>query len=219
MALNEQTVLAYVQQRPEFLQTHAQTLGIRADESKILSFNQGSLNVLKQKTERMAAQLAQMLDDAERNRSTTAKLLAFNHRLLAANTVGQLAQACSDSLSEDFALPHHVLKIVQAPANKARIPQAVQAADNSALKKAWGKLSAPQCGQHLPEPVAALLAKSPPLGSFLQLPVWRDDVLLAVLLIGHEDADYFHADLETDLVAEMAQSLSVALGRMMGLAA
>ena len=43
--------------------------------------------------------------------------------------------------------------------------------------------------------------------------------LLAVLLIGHEDADYFHADLETDLVAEMAQSLSVALGRMMGLAA
>ena len=86
MALNEQTVLAYVQQHPEFLQTHAQTLGIRADETKILSFNQGSLNVLKQKTERMAAQLAQMLDDAERNRSTTAKLLAFNHRLLAARS-------------------------------------------------------------------------------------------------------------------------------------
>lgn len=219
MALNEQAVLAYVQEHPEFLQTHAQTLGIRADEAKILSFNQGSLNILRQKTERMAAQLAQMLDDAERNRSTTAKLLAFNRRLLAANTVGQLGQACGDSLAADFALPHHVLKIVHAPANKARIPVALQAADNRALKKAWAPLSSPQCGQNLPEPVAALLADSPPLGSFLQLPVRCGDVLLAVLLIGHEDAAYFHAGLETDLVAEMAQSLSVALGRMMGLAA
>ena len=219
MALNEQAVLAYVQEHPEFLQTHAQTLGIRADEAKILSFNQGSLDALKQKTERMAAQLAQMLEDAEGNRQTTAKLLAFNRRLLSANTMGQLWQACGDSLNQDFGLPHHALQVLQAPRNKARIPAAVQAVDKVDLQQAWRGLAAPVCGHQVPAAVRALFAGKPVLESFLQLPVWWGGCLLAVLVIGHEERDYFHAGLETDLVAEMAQSLAVAAGRMMGLPA
>lgn len=219
MALNEQEVLAYLQQHDDFLHTHAQVLGIRLNEAKVLSFNQGSLAALRQKTERMGAQLLQMLADAEGNRITAVKLQTFNQRLLSANTLGQLWQASSSSLRTDFALPHHALQLLIPPRNKARVPAAIQAASNGELRLAWKKLSAPRCDTRVPKPVRALFGSEPVLESFLQLPIQHKGALWAVLVIGHEDPGYFHADLQTDLVAAMANSLAAAMSRIMGLAA
>ena len=79
MTIASEAVLAYLQQHPEFLHTHAAELGYRAAaaEGKVLSFQQGRVDALKHKTERMAAQLAVMLDNAEYNRRTAAKLQRF----------------------------------------------------------------------------------------------------------------------------------------------
>ena len=107
---------------------------------------------------------------------------------------------------------------MRLPENKARIPQAVQAADDAALQQAWQNLHAPECGTRIADAVRVLLADSPVAESFLQLPVRHSGELLAVLLIGHEDAAYFHADLGTELVSDMADSLAAALVRLMGLA-
>lgn len=216
MNANEQNVLAWLQQHPAFLHEHATALGLRPDEAKIRSFNQGTVAALKEKTERMANQLAQMLADTEQNQRTHGKLLAFNRALLSANTLAQLAQAASTSLRTDFALPHHVLKILQPAHNKAHLPVALNACDDAVLHTAWADLTAPRCSQRLPAVVAELLPADVSLNSFLQLPVCDQHGLLAVLVIGHEAGDYFHPGLATDLVADMAQSLSVAMSRIMG---
>lgn len=217
MAIGSKAVLAYLQQHPEFLHTHAAELGYRAvDEGKVLSFQQGSVAALKHKTDRMAAQLAVMLDNAEYNRDTAAKLQRFNCWLLGANTVGQLFQAASQALVEDFGLPTHVFKVMRLPENKARIPQALRA--DAALQQVWSGLQAPVCGTRIAAAARALLPHTPVPESFLQLPVRHQGELVAVLLVGHEDADYFHADLGTDLVSAMADSLAAALVRMMRLA-
>ncbi len=219
MAIDEQTLLDCLRQDPQFLHRHAAELGIRFDEAKIRSFNQGSLDALRHKTERMAAQLAQMLDDAETNRQLSAKLIRFNQQLLRANTLGQLWQAASDSLQQDFGLPYHSMRLLQKPANAAHLPVALDAGSDPALQTAWDTLEAPRCSHHLPEAVAALLPAEPVLESFLQLPVWLGEDLLAVVVIGHPDADHFHPDLETELVSGMADSLAIAMGRIMGLSA
>lgn len=218
MAIGSKAVLAYLRQHPEFLQTHAAELGYCAvaEEGKVLSFRQGSVDALRHKTERMAAQLAVMLDNAEYNRETAAKLQRFNCRLLGAKTVGQLFQAASAALREDFALPNHAFRVMRLPENKARIPPALQAADDTVLQGVWADAQAPECGTRMADAARALLAAG--AESFLQLPVSHKGQLLAVLLVGHEDPGYFHAGLGTELVSHMADSLAAALVRLMGLA-
>lgn len=209
-------ILAYLRTHPEFLINHAEELGVRPVEGKVLSFNQGSLDVLKHKTEKMAVQVAQMLNDAEQNREISHKLLMFNQKLLSANTLGQLWRAAENSLTDDFQLPCHVLMILAKPKHKVRVPVALDYTNRQDLQSIWSKVKKPICGHRLPDVAYALFDGTLVLESFLQLPIYYDNTLLAVLLIGHEQADYFHPDLATDLVETMANSLAVAMARMMG---
>ncbi|WP_066567484.1 DUF484 family protein [Snodgrassella sp. CFCC 13594] len=218
MAISEQTILHYLQAHPDFLPKHAEALGIRLPESKILSFQQGSLQALKLKTEKMAQQLSVMLANAEENQATTAKLLSFNRHLLAVNTVNQCIDTVMLSLAEDFHLPHAGLFISMA-VEKVRVKAAYDVHSQKAVMQAVNKLKEPLCGTHIAPALLALLPQQAALESFLQLPVVWMDHTIAVLLIGHEDATYFHEALATDFVESMADSLSVVLARLLRLPA
>lgn len=82
MNISEQDVLAFLQAQPDWLNEHAAKFGLRPAESKILSFQQGNMLALKRKTEKMAAQLEQILADAEANQTLITKIMNFNLRLL-----------------------------------------------------------------------------------------------------------------------------------------
>lgn len=217
MAFTEQEALAFLQDNPDFLAKHADVLNIRLPEHKILSFNQGQLSVLKQKTEHMAAQLSTMLDDAEYNRHILAKLLSFNRRLLAVNTLNQFAQAVQKGLAEDFSLPNSALRLlVKAPA-KVRVPSAIDGSEMNALHTAATSINTAQCGTQIAGALLDLLDTAVPMESFLQLPIiWRNQTL-AILVVGHEEADYFHAELATDFVNSMANSMATLLARLLRL--
>lgn len=217
MSLSETEVLAFLQANPAFLAQHADALNIRLPEEKILSFNQGKIAVLQQKTEHMAAQLAAILDDAEYNRHVLANLLSFNRRLLAVNTLSQFARAVRTGLDEDFSLPNNVLRIViQAPPS-AHVPVSIDGSDHIPLQNAVSAIKCVQCGTQIATALLDLLDTAVPMESFLQLPIVWHEQTLAILVVAHEQPDYFNPQLATDFVDSMAQSMATVLARLLRL--
>lgn len=86
MSIKEAEVLKFLHAQPQWLYEHATEFNLRPIESKILSFQQGKMQVMQQKTEKMASQLIQMLGDADANHTLMAKFMAFTQRLLIVNT-------------------------------------------------------------------------------------------------------------------------------------
>lgn len=214
--MKEETILAYLQAHPEFLLNHAEVLGIRPQEGKVQSFAQAQWQAQQQKTAKMAGQLVQMMQEADANFQTTARLMAFARRLLAATTLLQVCRAVSGSLSEDFALPHHRLLLLEEPKKKAVLPEDSLLAEGAA-REALQALTAPVCGQRIARPLMALLPQQGRgLESFLLLPVAVGGRNIAVVVAGDADEGRFVAGMPVDLVLELAACTAAALARTGG---
>lgn len=215
MSIKEAEVLKFLHAQPQWLYEHAAEFNLRPIESKILSFQQGKMQVMQQKTEKMASQLIQMLGDADANHTLMAKFMAFTQRLLIVNTLAQWQRAISDGLNNEFTLPYHALIITADIPKNVRIP--VNLHVNEKFKVIGKKLTAPACGAL---PVAALLEllpEQPRLESFLQLPLRWKEQTLAILVIGHEDEAHFSPDMSTEWVAAIADNMAAVLARLLKL--
>ncbi|MCO6515842.1 MAG: DUF484 family protein [Snodgrassella sp.] len=215
MSIDEAKVRAFLHAQPQWLYDHAAEFNLRPIESKILSFQQGKMQVMQRRTEKMASQLVQMLGNADANHTLMTKFMAFDQRLLSVNTLTQWQRAIRDGLKNEFALTYYALKIVTAVPKNVRVPATLLAEDR--IKAIAEKLTAPVCGTL---PVAALLEllpEQPRLESFLQLPLlWKDQVL-AILVIGHEDEAHFTPDMATEWVTAMAENMAIVLARVLKL--
>lgn len=216
MNISEQDVQAFLQAQPDWLNEHAAEFGLRPAESKILSFQQGSMLALKRKTEKMAAQLEQILADVEANRTLITKIMNFNLRLLRVNNITQWLEAISQGLNGDFSLPYYVIRIIAEWPNKMNIPTDLLAGPE--VRMAASKLTAPVCGSLPVVALAQLLDHKPQLESFLQLPLRCNEKTLGVLIIGHEDASHFRPQQSTEWVAVLAESMAIVLARILDMA-
>lgn len=209
------TITDFLYQNPQWLQEHAAEFGLKPKESKVLSFQEGKVSQLKSKMEHMAAQLEEILLDTQANQALSAKIFCLDRRLLAVNTVIQWLKAVSASLTEDFNLPNHKVCIVSQPVKNVRLPAEFVA--NQEIARAAHSLTRPQCGTVPAAAFLSLFAAMPGLASFLQLPLRFHDQTIAVVLIGHEDADHFRPDLSTESVSIMADNMAVSLARLLKL--
>lgn len=215
--MDEQNILAYLQAHPEFLLTHAQTLGIRPAEGRVQSFAQAQWQAQQQKTANMTRQLVQMMQEADANFQTTARLTAFVRRLLAANTLPQAFKAVSGSLNEDFGLPQHRLLLLESPPRHSTLPEAHRLPDSHPAHAALRQLAQPQCGSRIQAAVLKLLPQEGRgLESFLLLPVAFGGRNIAVLLAGDADEHRFTPDMPTDFVRGLADCTAAALARIGG---
>ena len=215
--MDENKVLAYLQAHPEFLLKHAPALGVRPAEGKVQSFAQAQWQAQQQKTANMAHQLVQMMQEADANFQTTARLTAFVRHLLAANTLLQVVRAVSTSLTEDFGLPQHRLLLLEAAPKKHTLPDDCFLSAKQAAYAELRKLPVQLCGQRIPAAVLKLLPEAGRgLESFLLLPVAVNGRNVAVLLAGDGDETRFTPDMPVDLVRELAECLAVALVRTGG---
>ena len=209
------TVIDFLHKNPQWLQEHSAEFGLVPQNNKVLSFQQGKVAQLKKKTEHMAAQLMQILTDAQINREIVNKILKMDKRLLMVNTVTQWYKAISSGLNEDFKLPNHAVSIVADIPKNIRVPKDLIA--QKSIQDLVKTLSNTQCGSQIPEGFLTLLTYTNRLESFLQLPLYFNNQIIAVVIIGHPDADYFNSDLATDLITTMADNMSVSLARLLRL--
>lgn len=215
MSIKEADVRAFLHAQPEWLYEHAAEFNLRPIESKIMSLQQGRMQFMQRKTEKMASQLVQMLGEADANHTLMAKFMAFDRRLLLVNTVAQWQRAISDGLKNEFVLPDFALKIVTEAPKSVRIPASLIADDK--VKAVAKKLNKPICGNLPVVVLRELLPVQPRLESFLQLPLRWQEQTLAILIVGHEDEAHFTSDMATEWVNYMAENMAVVLARLLKL--
>lgn len=215
MSIKEADVRAFLHAQPEWLYEHAAEFNLRPIESKIMSFQQGRMQFMQRKTEKMASQLVQMLGEADANHTLMAKFMAFDRRLLLVNTVAQWQRAIHDGLKNEFVLPDFALKIVTEAPKSVRIPASLIADDK--VKAVAKKLNKPICGNLPVVVLRELLPVQPRLESFLQLPLRWQEQTLAILIVGHEDEAHFTSDMATEWVNYMAENMAVVLARLLKL--
>ncbi|WP_037585909.1 DUF484 family protein [Stenoxybacter acetivorans] len=216
-SVNVQQVLAFLENHPDFLVQYAEKLGFRPQENKVLSFNQGKLAQMQQKSERTHTLMQQIIADTQHNSIVMQKLLAFTHRLLLTANLTQLVKAVDAGLRQDFSLPNYAFKILPPEISKAKIPK-ILLWQTEISAEAAADFYHVQCGSQIHAAIQALLIQqNPSLMSFLQLPVVWQGKTIAFLAIGHEDSGYFHADLSTDLAAQLAANLAAVLARLLRL--
>lgn len=215
MSIKEADVRAFLHAQPEWLYEHAAEFNLRPIESKIMSFQQGRMQFMQRKTEKMASQLVQMLGEADANHTLMAKFMAFDRRLLLVNTVAQWQRAIHDGLKNEFVLPDFALKIVTEAPKSVRIPASLMADDK--VKAVVKKLTKPICGNLPVVVLRELLPVQPRLESFLQLPLRWQEQTLAILIVGHEDEAHFTSDMATEWVNYMAENMAAVLARLLKL--
>lgn len=215
MSIKEADVRAFLHAQPEWLYEHAAEFNLRPIESKIMSFQQGRMQFMQRKTEKMASQLVQMLGEADANHTLMAKFMAFDRRLLLVNTVAQWQRAIHDGLKNEFVLPDFALKIVTEAPKSVRIPASLMADDK--VKAVAKKLNKPICGNLPVVVLRELLPVQPRLESFLQLPLRWQEQTLAILIVGHEDEAHFKSDMATEWVNYMAENMAAVLARLLKL--
>lgn len=215
MSIKEADVRAFLHAQPEWLYEHAAEFNLRPIESKIMSFQQGRMQFMQRKTEKMASQLVQMLGEADANHTLMAKFMAFDRRLLLVNTVAQWQRAIHDGLKNEFVLPYFALKIVTEAPKSVRIPASLMADDK--VKAVAKKLNKPICGNLPVVVLRELLPVQPRLESFLQLPLRWQEQTLAILIVGHEDEAHFTSDMATEWVNYMAENMAAVLARLLKL--
>ena len=214
--MKPQQVLDFLQQHPDFLAEHADILGIRLRDDKVRSFAQGQLAASRQKTEKLAQRVEEMLDAAQSNHQTMQRLLRFDLRLLHSNTLHQIYKTVATSLKDDFELPYFSFKLVVTPKIKVKLPENLLLPADHAVIREWRKLKKPICSQQISPAARSLLPADVVLESFLQLPLWFGDKVGGVLLFGHPDPHHFAPGLPTEYVERLAQALAASLSRLTG---
>lgn len=216
--MNAADVLAYLQECPEFLLEHARTLGIRPAGGKVQTFAEARRLAQEHKTAKMTEQFAEMAQAADANFKTTARLLACAKCLLAADGADAVCQAFSGSLTRDFALPAHMLCLLDTAVSAKPSDTVCTIGAGHAARAALSAAALPVCADRLPARLMDLLpASGKGLESFLCLPVVSSDGgNIAVLLAGDADAERFKNGMPTDLVTELAALFAAALERCKG---
>lgn len=217
---DEETVARYLQQHPEFFETHLQLLARlrlpHARGSSTISLVERQVEVLRERHTTLEQKLADFVTVARANDTVAEKLHRFTRRLLRAQSRHSAIEQLEASLREDFDSFHSVLVLIGEPGSiePQRFVRLV-GADDTNLKSfeslfASGK---PRCGQARDSQREFLFgADAPDIGSVALVPL-GDHGSLGVLALGSTDRDRFHPGMSTDFLARLADLISDVLSR------
>jgi len=215
-----ETVARYLQQNPEFFESHLQLLARlrlpHARGSSTISLVERQVEVLRERHAALEQKLADFVTVARANDAVAEKLHRFTRRLLRAQTRQSAIDQLEASLREDFDSFHSVLVLIGQPdmVTPQRFVRLV-GTDDANLKSfeslfATGK---PRCGQARDSQRDFLFgADSPDIGSVALVPL-GDHGSLGVLALGSTDRDRFHPGMSTDFLARLADLISDVLSR------
>jgi hypothetical protein len=216
----EETVARYLQQKPEFFESHLQLLARlrlpHARGSSTISLVERQVEVLRERHAALEQKLADFVTVARANDAVAEKLHRFTRRLLRAQTRQSAIEQLEASLREDFDSFHSVLVLIGKP--DTVVPQRfvrLVSADDANLKSFESLFTSgkPRCGQARDSQREFLFgADSPDIGSVALVPL-GDHGSLGVLALGSTDRDRFHPGMSTDFLSRLADLISDVLSR------
>lgn len=182
---------------------------------KVKSFSVIQAHVNRDMIENLRWQLDEMYHIAKANFALIQKMFDFDHALLACSNAEQLAITIKDHFSHIWQLPHVFLKAIPSLVKTLGLGKEYEINHAQAIK-ALDQLTKPQSGVQCIHPkfFTYFEKKRAPVESFLHLPIQIEKKTVAIILIGHEDPDYFSTDAPTDYVAILAKSVGIAIQRL-----
>jgi uncharacterized protein YigA (DUF484 family) len=211
--MDEKAVADYLKSHPEFFERYAdlltQVLIPDPHGGRAISITERQIGLLRERSKTLEAKLSELVRFGEDNDAIAQKL----HRLAVALTAGRdldaLLRALYTHLTEDFAIPHVVLRFwAPAPTELSAGRPEFEPQDDETHAFA-ASLKYPHCG-----PTSALQAfpwLPDSVRSVAVMPLQRSGEAFGILALGSEEAHRFHPDMGTLYLTRLSELVTAAL--------
>ena len=177
-----------------------------------ISLTERQLLALREKIRQLEGKLAELLHFGEENDELSEKVQRLALSLFEATDFLNLRMVLLDHLVEDFGVPHAAFRVWgDLPG-----PLADEFAGASeALQQQVGEFRHPYCGPAQdPEVIGWFGETGTQVHSLALIPLARDGQVFGVLALGSEQAEYFHAGMDTLYLRRIGELLAAALKRL-----
>lgn len=210
--MQEKEILAYLEENPEFLQTHATHFGLRPSLERVISLSERQLLEEKDKNRILEKQFNELVENARANEQILQRLQSMTLALLRLKEVDSLASCINHVLADVFELNRSTLYIWHSAARGASSYH-VPSADTLEYLNA---LTAPICTQFVNDEILCWFPDSPVLQSFALLPlhgVQKD--IAGIVVIGSSEPNRFRPDRHNHFLQLLSEQISAALIRFL----
>ncbi|OBU86886.1 immunity protein Tsi6 family protein [Chromobacterium subtsugae] len=209
--MHSEQVLAFLDEHPDFLQQHAARLNLQAapqNGERVVSFVERQLLELKDQNRQLEAQLQQLVERAQTNERTVARLHRLTLGLLASRELKPQIEALKRSLHQEFQLDRVALRLWH-PAAESEAGHYNAQNDVQGLAR---NLTTPYCGPYVNDEVMSWFPATPVLQSFAQVALrGSDGQAFGLLVLASDDAQRFTFDMHTQYLSQIGEVLSAAL--------
>jgi uncharacterized protein len=221
--IEEQAVIQYLHQNPEFFEQHPQLLArLRLQHPRsglTVSLIERQVEVLREKIQTQDQKLSEFVQVARANNVLAEKVHRFTRRLLRTTGAGPAIAEIEASLREDFDTFHTVLVLASSSAfpddDEPQCFLRRVSADDPAFRSFDSLFAAckPRCGQIRDSQREFLFGlEAPNIGSVALIPL-GGQIPAGLLALGSVDRDRFHPGMSTEFLWRMGELITDALAR------
>lgn len=218
--MRAEEVAHYLQDNPRFFEDYAELIAQivipHPHSGRAISITERQMLALRDRNKELEGKLAELIQFGEENDAISEKMHRLSVGLAAAVTPAAVLDAMHYHLTEDFAIPHVVLSLWDAPAGVAQLPPHVLVGE--AIQPFADTLAHPFCGSTAAFENAAWFGDAAALVRSQALVTLRDGGgSFGLLALGSEDPQRFYAEMGTLYLERLGELLSAALRRVLGL--
>jgi uncharacterized protein YigA (DUF484 family) len=208
-------VANYLKQHPEFFEQYADLLAEiftpHPHGGRAISISERQILTLREKSKRLEAKLAELLEFGEENDAIGEKVQRLALALLAANNNESTIEALYFNLREDFAVPHVALRL-WLPQHASDLPESVVVSD--AAREFAASLANPYCSSQPIVDTAHWFGEAATLlKSYAYVGLRNAEQPFGLLVLASEDAQRFYPEMGTLYLKRIGELLTAAISR------
>ncbi len=214
MMLNQEQVVQYLREHPDFFTEHAELLAVlkvpHPYSGQTISLGERQVMLLRERARNLEAKLREFIQFAEENDAIGEKLHKLALQLMRARSLKAVFEALNYSLREEFAIPHTCLRI-WGSAVDPELAEFTPVSD--AIRQMTSELTSPRCGHEVPDEVRGWFGDiGEHLRSFALAPL-RDRGVAGLLILASEEPTRFYPEMGTLYLNWLAELAGAAISR------
>jgi uncharacterized protein YigA (DUF484 family) len=208
-------VANYLKQHPEFFEQYADLLAEiftpHPHGGRAISISERQILTLREKSKRLEAKLAELLEFGEENDAIGEKVHRLALTLLAAGNIENAIESLYFNLREDFSVPHIALRLWLPPL-APDLPESVAVSDAS--REFAASLANPYCSAQPIVDTADWFGEAAPLlKSYAYVALRSGEQPFGLLVLASEDAQRFYPEMGTLYLKRIGELLAAVLSR------
>ena len=213
----ERQIREYLLDHPDFFENNPDLLAcisLPHESGQAISLVERQVTVLRERNLEMRHRLNNMLETARENDKLFDRTKRLILGLLEANDLRQLAETLRDSLSEDFDIEFHTLKLIGDNLSNTDSPGFVS--ESTAREKLGSLLrsSRPLCGILRKQELEFLFGdQADQVGSVAVIPLGHGKTI-GFLALGNSDANFYRSSMGTLFLSHIADILTRMIPRL-----